>query len=184
MMSLDQALSKQPLKKQLKIFLAGIMQGSHVESLLHGQDYRVSLKTMLQEAIPLADIYDPLADHQNSLDYQEDHGKSVFLGHNQLCTKVDVLIAFTPEASMGTAIEMWEAYRHRKVVISISPMIHNWAVRFLSHLLYKDLETFQAALRSGLLVKEILRIQELLAQGSPLGYPFEEFLIRSQKISS
>ena len=34
---------------------------------------------------------------------------------------------------MGTAIEMWEAYQHGAAVVTISPMRHNWAVKFLSH---------------------------------------------------
>jgi hypothetical protein len=58
-------------------------------------------------------------------------------------------VAFVPEASMGTAIEMWEAHRHGRVVITISPLVHNWAVRFLSHAVYADVEAFAAALADG-----------------------------------
>ena len=36
----------------------------------------------------------------------------MFERHNDMCREVDVVIAFVPEASMGTAIEMWEAYQH------------------------------------------------------------------------
>ena len=48
---------------------------------------------------------------------------------------------------MGTAIEMWEAHQHGAAVITISPLKHNWAVKFLSHALYADEAQFEAALR-------------------------------------
>jgi hypothetical protein len=62
---------------------------------------------------------------------------------------VDVLIAFVPEASMGTAIEMWEAYQGGAVVLTISPLVVNWAVCFLSHAIYPDLAAFLEALKCG-----------------------------------
>ncbi len=66
-----------------------------------------------------------------------------------------MLVAFVPEASMGTAIEMWEAYQHRAAVITISPLKHNWAVKFLSHALYADLAAFELALQSGEIARRI-----------------------------
>ena len=45
----------------------------------------------------------------------------MFFRHNRMCREIDVLLAFVPEASMGTAIEMWEAYQHGAAVITISP---------------------------------------------------------------
>jgi hypothetical protein len=133
----------------MRIFLAGIMQGSHLGALMHNQDYRGRLKELLVEHLPQADVYDPLADHASSLDYDADQGRSVFMHHNQMCCEVDVLIAFVPQASMGTAIEMWEAARHGRVVLTISPLELNWAIRFLSHAIYPDLETFERALVAG-----------------------------------
>ena len=66
-----------------------------------------------------------------------------------MCGEVDAVIAFAPEASMGTAIEMWEAYRNGKVVISISPMIHNWVVKYISDAVYEDLSAFRTAAANG-----------------------------------
>ena len=57
--------------------------------------------------------------------------------------EVDVLIAYVPEASMGTAIEIWEAWKNGALVLAISPMDQNWAIRFLSHAIYPDLESFK-----------------------------------------
>ncbi len=139
----------------MKIFLAGIMQGSHVGLALHNQDYRERIRALLEEHIPAADVYDPLADHRDSLDYDDQRGRSVFMHHNQLCSQIDVLLAFVPQASMGTAIEMWEAYRHGRVVITISPLEHNWAIKYLSHQLYATVEDFESALASGRVLAKI-----------------------------
>lgn len=143
---------------RIRFFLAGIMQGSHLAATLHRQDYRSHIKQLLADHFPGAEIYDPLADHADSLNYDEVRAKSVFLDHNAMCREVDVVLAFVPEASMGTAIEMWEAYQHGRAVIAISPMKHNWAVKFLSHELYADLDEFEAALVTGRFAALLLEI--------------------------
>ncbi len=145
----------------MRFFLAGIMQGSHLAATLHNQDYRQRIKQLLAEHFPGSDVYDPLADHTDSLDYDDERGRSVFFHHNRLCSEVDVVVAFVPEASMGTAVEMWEAHRHGKAVIAISPMKHNWAVKFLSHELYADVDALEAALASGRLSE---RLREILGK--------------------
>jgi len=145
---------------QLRFFLAGIMQGSHVRKAIHDQDYRAHLKQLLIEHFPGSDVYDPLSDHKDSIDYGPDRGRRVFFEHNRMCgEETDVLLAFVPEASMGTAVEMWEAYRHHRAVIAISPLKHNWAVKFLSHQIYEDLDAFEQALATGELA---LKIDEVL----------------------
>jgi hypothetical protein len=133
----------------MRFFLAGIMQGSHTASRCHAQDYRAQLARLIEAHFPDAEIYDPHAKHSTSLEYTHETGRDVFFRHNFMCREVDVLVAFVPEASMGTAIEMWEAYQHGTAVITISPLRHNWAVKFLSHALYADLASFEAALQSG-----------------------------------
>lgn len=142
-----------------RFFLAGIMQGSFQQAVLHEQDYRPRLKRMLSDHFPEAEVYDPLADHGNSIAYDDATGREVFFRHNRMCREVDVVLAFVPEASMGTAIEMWEAYQSGRAVIAISPLVHNWSVKFCSHAVYPDLESFEAALVSGHLRQ---RIAELL----------------------
>ncbi len=141
-------------------FIAGIMQGSHTASLMHGQDYRLRLTQLLESHFPEAEIYDPLAEHKTSLGYDKLTGREVFFRHNLMCREVDVLLAFIPEASMGTAIEMWEAHRHGAAIFTISPMAHNWAVKFLSHAVYADEADFEAALRNGDVAR---RIEEILS---------------------
>ena len=144
----------------MRLFLAGIMQGSHVVATMHDQDYRQRLKRLLAEHWPEMEVYDPLADHTDSLDYTPKVAREVFLKHNRMCGEVDVLLAFVPEASMGTAIEMWEAARHQRVVIAISPLDLNWTVKFCSDLLYPNLEALEQALVSGALPAEVAALRE------------------------
>jgi hypothetical protein len=146
----------------MRLFLAGIMQGSHTGEVLHNQDYRARLRLLLESHLPGADVYDPLADHQQSIDYGYDKGRRVFMEHNRMCGEVDVVVAFVPEASMGTAVEIWEAHRNGRLVVSISPLKHNWAVKFLSDILYADIERFEEELTSGRLGK---RIEQLRTTG-------------------
>lgn len=94
----------------MKFFIAGIMQGSKTDLALHVQDYRQLIKESLSKAFPDAVVYDPLEYNKDSLTYNYKTGKKVFLAHNRMCgTEFDVLVAFVPEATMGTAIELWEA---------------------------------------------------------------------------
>ena len=137
------------------------MQGSHVGPLLHDQDYRRQIAHLVARHFPEAEVYDPLADHPQSLGYAKAKGRDVFFRHNLMCREIDVLVAFVPEASMGTAIEMWEAYQHGAAVVTISPLEHNWAVKFLSHARYADVAQFAAAVESGQLQRQIA---EVLAQ--------------------
>ena len=146
----------------MRFFLAGIMQGSHRGTLLHDQAYRSRLRELISRHFENAEVYDPLADHQDSLDYDDEVAREVFLRHNRMCRSVDVVIAFVPEASMGTAIEMWEAHQHGRIVIAISPLAYNWTVRFCSHEVFPDDEAFEAAVRSGRLAARIHDLQRSL----------------------
>lgn len=141
----------------MKVFLAGIMQGSLAAAAVHDQDYRARLKELLARHWPKAVPYDPWADHSDSLDYSPERAREVFLKHNDLCGRCDLLIAFVPQASMGTAIEMWEAYRAGVPVVAISPLELNWAVKFTSRIVYPDWEAFELDLASG-------RLRELVAR--------------------
>jgi hypothetical protein len=153
----------------MRFFLAGIMQGSHTRATVHDQDYRTRLRQLVETHFPQAEIYDPRADHRQSLGYDDPTGRSVFLRHNQMCREVDVLLAFVPEASMGTAIEMWEAHQHGAAVIAISPLRHNWAVKFLSHALYADMAEFEAALQSGEVARRVGEVLQPRAKAEECG---------------
>lgn len=137
-------------------FLAGIIQGSIHGLEIHSQDYRKRLKSLLLKHVPKADVYCPIENHPESLGYSEERGREVFFGHVERAAGSDVLVAFLPEASMGTAVEMWEAHRRGTIVLTVSPMAENWTVKFLSTRVFLDLDAFEAFVQSG-------ELQEMLA---------------------
>jgi hypothetical protein len=133
----------------MRIFLAGIMQGSHVAALVHDQIYRQTLRDLVQAHWPEAEVYDPFANHGNSIAYGPERAAAVFLEHIGMCQQFDLLVAYVPEASMGTAIEMWEAQKHGRVVVTITPLVHNWVVQLASKAVYRDFDAFAQALAAG-----------------------------------
>lgn len=133
----------------MRIFLAGIMQGSHVAALVHDQAYRGSLRDLVQAHWPKAEVYDPFANHSTSIGYDMRRARQVFLDHVEMCRVFDLLVAYVPEASMGTAIEMWEAHRHARTVVTITPLVHNWVVQLTSRAVYRDVDSFAHALAAG-----------------------------------
>jgi hypothetical protein len=144
----------------MRIFLAGIMQGSHTTAAMHNQDYRSHLRQLLQQHWPEAQVYDPLADHADSLDYSPRQARDVFLKHNRMCGETDVLLAFVPEASMGTAIEMWEAATHGKIVVTVSPLHLNWAIRFCSDIMYAEFDQLVLDVATGNLQRRVKALQD------------------------
>lgn len=143
---------------KLKFFIAGIMQGSKTEEALHCQSYRDELKIALHKEFPDSDIFDPRTGNEQSLFYELSIGKSVFMKHNRMCgTEIDVLVAYIPEASMGTAIEIWEAWKNGAVILIITPLVSNWVVKFLNDAVYPDVSTFLKALEAGEIKKLIIK---------------------------
>jgi nucleoside 2-deoxyribosyltransferase len=124
-------------------FLAGIIQGSKQGKVLYDQDYRKRIKVFLHKHFPESKIIDPVDTHPNSVDYDHQTGKKVFLEDIKDATQCDCMIAYIPEASMGTAIEMWECYQKGVPVWSITPMKENWAVKFLSNEIFESLDEFE-----------------------------------------
>lgn len=133
----------------MRIFLAGIMQGSHVAALVHDQTYRNTLRDLVENHWPDAEVYDPFANHATSVGYDRRRARDVFVGHVEMCRLFDLVIAYVPEASMGTAIEMWEASQHGRTVVTITPLVHNWVVQLTSQAVYRDHDAFAHAVVSG-----------------------------------
>jgi nucleoside 2-deoxyribosyltransferase len=115
----------------LTFFIAGIIQGSLADGM-HDQDYRARIAEVIRRRFPDARIVDPVALNPNSLEYSDDEARETFFAMIEEARAADVVIAFVPSCSMGTAVEMWEARRAGKPVIAISPLTRNWAVRYLS----------------------------------------------------
>src|SRR3989304_5545662 len=135
------------------IFIAGIIQGSKKGKVLHNQDYRKDLKRILNKYFPEARIIDPVAVHPESVYYTYETGKKVFHNSIRQALSSDLVIAYLPEASMGTAIEMWECHRKKVPVWTISPLRENWVVKFLSRKVFsstKELEGYPGKCSGGL----------------------------------
>ena len=130
-------------------FLAGIIQGSIRDRAIHSQEYRAHIRDVLREHIPGAEVYCPMENHPESLGYDDAHGREVFFGHVERAAASDVLIAFLPEASMGTAVEMWEAHQRGCLVLAVTPMEENWTVKFLSTRVFADLDAFERFVTGG-----------------------------------
>jgi hypothetical protein len=133
----------------VRLFLAGIMQGSRTDLGIHSQDYREMIRCEILSRYPEAEVFCPFELHPNSVDYDEALGRQTLLDEAAQAAAADALIAYVPEASMGTAIEMWQAYHAGKPVWTISPLAANWVIRFLSTRVFPDLEAFLRFVRSG-----------------------------------
>lgn len=133
----------------MKFFIAGIMQGSKTGKELHPQDYRKLIREAILKAHPGAEVFCPLEKHPNSLEYDYVTGEEVFFENLKKVVSYDVLVAYAPEASMGTAIEMWEAFKNGRTVVCITQMHENWTVKFLSHKVVESVEEFADFIASG-----------------------------------
>jgi len=131
------------------IFVAGIIQGSLRDRSIHQQDYRRRIVGLLRAEFPDLEVYCPIENYPNSLAFPDAVARRTFFGLMDRAAQADALVAYLPEASMGTAIEMWQAHRNGRLVVTISPMEANWAVRFLSDVLVPDIGAFEDFVRSG-----------------------------------
>jgi hypothetical protein len=131
------------------VFLAGIIQGSLVEADIHHQNWRDPIKASLTTHLPDADVYCHYSKHPTSITYDLPRIREVFADGNRRAGECDLLIAYLPEASMGTGIEMHEAHAHNRVIVTITPMTANWVVRAYSDRIVPSLDAFDELAASG-----------------------------------
>ena len=131
------------------------MQGSRRDNGVDDQGYRQRITEAIQRHMPAADILDPWALHPDSPTYDYERGRQVYLRLNEQAAQADVLVAYVPEASMGTAIEIWQAYQAGACVLTISPLSENWVVKFLSHRVFATLDEFIQFVENGGLAKTV-----------------------------
>lgn len=132
-----------------RFFLAGIMQASRTDRFIESQDYRQQITVALQQYVPDVDIFDPFKTDPNSVHYDDQQAERTFIGNTRVASHVDVLIAYLPVASLGTAMEMWQAYEAGVTVVTVSPLVHNWAIKFTSDVLYTELPLLIEAIENG-----------------------------------
>lgn len=126
--------------KKTRVFICGIIQGSHKGMDVHGQDYRTRIRHIVEKYMPSAEVYCPVSLHPESPGYADKKAFKVFEESVEAARESDLLIAYLPEASMGSAIEMWEARRAGVKIISITPLRENWVVRYASDLMLGSIE--------------------------------------------
>jgi hypothetical protein len=113
------------------------------------QGYREFITRILQDNLADAVVIDPWALHPSSEQYSIERARETFKDMNALAGQADVLVAYVPEASMGTAVEMWQAYSNGARVYCISPLAQNWVVKLLSSRLFPTIEAFEKFVRTG-----------------------------------
>jgi hypothetical protein len=133
----------------VQVFIAGVMQGSRRDHYIGTQDYRSIITQVIKEHHPGIEIVDPNELHPNGVDYDDNQAKTTLLEMADLAGRADLVVAYAPEASMGTALEMWQAYQGGVPLITISPMAANWVIKHLSTLVLPDLDAFRAWVANG-----------------------------------
>jgi hypothetical protein len=133
----------------VRVFIAGIMQGSRCDGDINTQSYRREIAQIVRHHVPGVEVLDPFALHHDSTSYSPERAKRTLLELAALAGQVDVLVAYVPSATMGTAIEMWSAYQNGVRVYTISPLAGNWVVHSLSERVFPDISAFAAFVADG-----------------------------------
>jgi len=131
------------------LFIGGIMQGSKREMGVHDQDYRDEISAIVRRHHPEVEIIDPVRLHPDSVSYTREHAVETFLASLDQAAAADVLVAYLPEASMGTALEVWRAYEAGNPVFVISPMDSNWMLWATATHVFPDISAFGAFVADG-----------------------------------
>ncbi len=142
------------MSKPLRFFIAGIIQGS-LPDAAHPQEYRLKIAAMIRAAFPGAEVFDPVEEYPDSLAYDDAKASAAFFDLMDRAGRADVLIAFVPEASMGTAIELWNAHHSGAYVVCVSGLRLNWVVRYLTDMVVEDLDALESIIAGGALAKAI-----------------------------
>ncbi len=126
-----------------RVFIAGVIQGSCRGKDIHSQDYRNRLKLILQRAFPNREVYCPVENHPNSVEYPIEEVINTFNYHIDLVKGSELVVAYLPTASMGTGVEMWEAHKSGVEVWAITPMKENWVVRITASKVFETIEDLE-----------------------------------------
>ncbi len=141
----------------MQVFIAGVMQGSRNDRLIDKQDYRQLIATALEKHVPDVVIIDPFRLNPDSVSYDSDKARETFKTNTAKAADADVLIAYLPTASMGTAIEMWTAFSADRYIIVVSPLVHNWVIQVTADEVLPDLDSLISAIEDGRFHKGLMK---------------------------
>ena len=133
----------------MKVFIAGVMQGSRTDRLIDEQDYRTRITAALEKHVPDVQIIDPFQLNPDSVDYDGERSVKTFMVNTALAAEADVLVAYLPTASMGTAIEMWTAFSAAKYIVVVSPLVHNWVIKVTADEVLPDMDSLIDSIENG-----------------------------------
>jgi DNA-binding transcriptional LysR family regulator len=142
---------------RVHLFIGGIIQGSKREMAVHDQGYREEIATIVRHRHPEVEIVDPVQLHPNSVGYDRPQAVRTFLELLDQAAEADLLVAYLPEASLGTALEIWRAYEADKPVFVISPMANNWMLWATARHIFPDIAAFAEFVAQGNLAPYIGR---------------------------
>ena len=144
-----QGLMSKRWQHKVRLFIGGIMQGSIKRMAVHDQDYREQIAAIVRRSHPDVEIVDPAKLHPNSVEYPRTQAVETFLDSLDRAAAADVLVAYLPEASMGTALEIWHAHAAGKPVFVISPMANNWMLWATATRIFADVDAFADFVAAG-----------------------------------
>ena len=139
----------------MKIFISGVMQGQRLDNQIGSQSYRTRITEALQTHLPSAEVLDPWAMNPNSVDYDDEQARNTFHDLVHLAGTADLLLAYIPHMSMGSAMEMWEANQAGVYTITVTPHKHHWAIKYTSDEVLPDLEALLAMIENGRFQSEL-----------------------------
>lgn len=141
-----------PWMSKTRLFIGGIMQGSSREMAMCSQDYRTEIAGIIRQCHPDIEIVDPFQLHPDSVTYERKQAVETFLAMLDRAAQADILVAYLPQASLGTAVEIWQACRAGKPTIVISPMSNNWMLWATATHLVPDIPAFAQFIAEGRLI--------------------------------
>lgn len=133
----------------MHVFIAGVMQGKRRDDQIDDQGYRLRIAEALRSNVPDVKITDPWAMHPDSVRYDDETARQTFLSLTKRAGTVDLLIAYLPTISMGTAMEMWEAHQAGVTIVAVTPYVHHWAIRFTADEIVSDLDALVGEIENG-----------------------------------
>eukprot|EP00438_Fugacium_kawagutii_P012282 Skav236749 [mRNA] locus=scaffold2899:132158:133714:- [translate_table: standard] len=140
-----------------RYFISGVMLGSKqklekAEADLVPQVYRKQIAEVIRKEDPHAVIVDPLdavksraqrmGQTFDDINLSDEAVRDAFTEVVESVKGCDVIVSHLPEASMGSAVELWEARKANLQIFTISPMKDNWTIRSVTDHNFVDLADF------------------------------------------
>jgi hypothetical protein len=135
-------MAKRILGAAMKIYISGVMQGSIKGHGIGEQGYRQIISEAVRILHPHAEIYDPFTVFPGAAEFDDQQSKQALFEMADAAASADIVIAYLPEASMGSALEMIRSYDNGKMIISISTLKKNWFIRGVSTKIFHSLDDF------------------------------------------